>query len=57
MSISPLSLSVHGRIIDEVNISLGVFKQHLSNDVQQFQSSFFLILILSYNGAIEHNIQ
>ena len=36
MCISPLYLCVHGDIFDEVNISLGVFKQQVIKDVQQF---------------------
>jgi len=36
MCISPLYLCVHGDIIDEVNISVGVSKQQIIIDVQQF---------------------
>ena len=56
ISISPLCLCVQGWICDEVNISLGVFKQQISNDVQQFKV-VFLSFIFTYNGVIEHNIQ
>ena len=36
MSISTLYLCVHGLILHEVNMSLGVFKQQIINYVQQF---------------------
>ena len=36
MYITPLYLCVHGDIFDKVNISLGVFKQQIIIDPQQF---------------------
>ena len=57
MSISQLWLSVHNWIFPQVNISFSVIKQQTINDVQQFLSGFFLTLIFTCIGAIEHNIQ
>jgi len=53
MSIPP---SVHGWIFDEVNISLGVFKQIIIM-YNNSKVVFFLNLIFTCNWAKEHDIQ
>jgi len=40
MSISPLYVCVHGWIFHEVIILIGVLKQQIINDVQQFEVIF-----------------
>ena len=57
MSISKLGLCVHNGDFPQVNISFSVIKQQTINDVQQFLSGFYLTLIFTCIGAIEHNIQ